>query len=154
MFDHILCYANAADRPAGPLGADGAPFGYPSWDDEQARTWAPVKCIISDAVYTRRDDGSHAIVTPAVHAPGHWMVVRTVARDAELEADPRCLIVSDSRRAAAGKPFVLLCRLAQETLLGRISPTFAGDAYPFPAGPASALAPLMVASTEPDGTRL
>lgn len=38
------------------------------------------------------------LVSAVVEAPGSWMVVRTVERDADLEADERCLIVPDSDR--------------------------------------------------------
>lgn len=141
MFDHILCYSDAADRPTGPVDDDGRALGYPSWDDEQGRTWMPVRCILTDAIH---DAETCDLVTPAVEAPGAWMVVRASEVQPDLLDDPRCLIVTDEERAARREPFVVVCKLAPETLLGRIEPLFAGDAYPFPAGPASQLIPLMV----------
>ena len=140
MFDHILCYPSAADRPAGPLDDDGKPLGLMSWQDDAGRTWMPVRCIVSDAVY----DDAGDLVSPAIEAPGVWMVVRTVERDPYLEADDRCLIVSDSDRATAGLPFVLISKLQPATILGRIDPVFAGDDYPFPTGPASNLNTLLI----------
>ena len=140
MLDHILCYASASDRPAGPLDEVGQPLGLSSWEDDAGRTWMPVRCIITDAIY----DDAGGLVSAAAEAPGVWMVVRTVRRDQDLEADDRCLIVSDSDRAAAGLPFVFLSKLQPDTILGRIDPVFAGDNYPFPTGPASNLVPLMI----------
>lgn len=141
MLDHILCYPDAASRPVGPLDDDGRPLGYPSWDDAQGRTWMPVRCILEDVTY---DTETGELVTPAVEAPGAWMVVRAAEVQPDLLDDPRCLIVTDEARAARGGPFVVVMRLQPETLLGRIEPVFAGDRYPFPAGPASQLIPLMV----------
>lgn len=139
MLDHILCYPSAADRPAGPHDEDGQPLGLSSWEDDAGRTWMPVRCIITDAVH----DDAGDLVSAALEAPGAWMVVRTVKRDPDLEADDRCLIVSDSDRAAAGLPFVFLSKLQPGTILGRIDPVFAGDDYPFPTGPAANLTALM-----------
>lgn len=138
MLDHILCYTSAAQVPSGPLGLA-------SWDDESGRTWMPVACIITEGT---TDPATGEIVAPPVFAPGIWMVVRARSRQADLEADPHCLIITDSERAAAGEPFVLLCRLEPDTLLGRISPVFAGDAYPFPQGTAAGLLPLTVIDSE------
>ncbi len=101
----------------------------------------PVRCILTDAIY---DASSGELVTPAVEAPGAWMVVRASEVQPDLLDDPRCLIVTDSDRAARGEPFVLVMRLQPDTLLGRIEPVFAGDRYPFPAGPAGGLEVLMV----------
>ncbi len=141
MLDHILCYLDAADRPAGPVDDDGRLLGYPSWGDERGRTWMPVRCILTDPIH---DASSGDLVMPAVEAPGAWMVVRAATMQPDLLDDPRCLIVTDSDRAARGEPFVVVMRLQPETLLGRIEPVFAGDAYPFPRGPASNLDLLMV----------
>lgn len=133
MFDHILCYPTEAERPA-------AQNGLASFEDEAGRTWMRVSCMISDAT---SDPVTGEVITPPVLAPGFWMVVRASARQADLEENPYCLIVTDSDRAAEGLPFVLVSKLLADTPLGRISPVFAGDAYPFPQGPASELLPLM-----------
>lgn len=141
MLDHILCYPDA--RPSGPLGDDGKPLNVSAWDDEAGRTWMPVDCIVADAVISAAGE----LVKPAIYAPGSWMVVRTRGEDAALAADPRCLLIADSERAGRGEPFVLVCKLNPDTLLGKILPVFAGDRYPFPAGPASNLESLMVVDT-------
>ncbi|WP_182085193.1 hypothetical protein [Aureimonas sp. ME7] len=131
MIDHVLMFGTKADRPTG----DGAPC----WLDEGGRTWMPVDVIVVEAAQGEAEDD----LSPAIHAPGAWMVIRTLERDEEIEEHPGCFLVSDSERAARGEPFVLLSRFQPETLLGRITPVFAGDAYPFPTGPASNLQAFM-----------
>lgn len=73
MFDHILCYPDAADRPTGPVDDDGQPLGYPSWDDDAGRTWMPVRCILTDPIY---DTATGELLAPVVDAPGAWMAIR------------------------------------------------------------------------------
>ena len=134
MFDYLLCYTTEAERPA-------VPSALAAFEDGAGRTWMPVSCILDEGTF---DPVTGEVITSPVLAPGLWMVVRAETRQADLEADPSCLIVTDSERAARGLPFVLVSKLLPETPLGRVSPVFAGDAYPFPQGPASGLLPLMV----------
>lgn len=134
MFDHIMCFAAVDDIPQRQPSVA-------AWDDEDGRTWMPVSCIIADAML---DNATGEVISPPIMAPGIWVVVRAASRQADLEDDPRCLIVTDSERAAEGLPFVLINKLQTDTPLGRITPVFAGDAYPIPQGPASLLVPLMV----------
>jgi hypothetical protein len=132
MIDHILTFADQASCSL-PSGSG------PSWRAD-GRTYMPVQVVMTDAVID--EDGN--VTTPAVIAPGYWIVVRARERVAEIEALPGHLLTTDSDLAAAGKPFIYVSKFAADTQLGRISPVFAGDAYPFPSGPASNLAPSMI----------
>jgi len=132
MIDHILCFATAEARPQSDA---------PCWLDDKGRTWMQVDCVIADATF----DAGGMQTAPAIVAPGAWAVCRAASVQDDISALPECLIIADSVRAAKGEPFVLMSRLLPDTPLGKISPVFAGDAYPFPSGPASGLLPLMVA---------
>jgi hypothetical protein len=134
MIDHILTFADEASCPL-PKG-DG-----PCWR-ASGRTYMPVQVVMQDAAI----DEEGNVTTPAVLAPGYWMVVRARERVAEIEALAGHCLTTDSDLAAAGEPFIYVSKFQPDTQLGRISPVFAGDDYPFPTGPASNLAPYVIAS--------
>lgn len=97
----------------------------------------PVRVLIADAVMS--EDGE-TVITPPIVAPGVWLAIRTTERVDDIENLPECLLCTDGELAAAGERYVHFCRLEPETVLGYVTPVFAGDAYTIPAGqPASVL---------------
>src|SRR5690242_12804162 len=131
MIDHILTFTDKASCPWQGSG--------PCWR-EDGRTYMPVSIVMSDAVVDT--DGN--VTTPEVLAQGYWMVVRAKERIAEIEALSGHYMTTDSELALAGEPFVYVSKFQPTTILGRISPVFAGDDYPFPSGPASNLEPYLI----------
>lgn len=137
MIDHILVYSSEAARDAAwpvPVDTEGNPTGAPSWTDD-GREVLPARIIHDRAVYD-----AEGLVSPEVVAPGAWLVIRTSARDAAIEAMAEAVIVTDAGLAAAGVPYVIKCTLAPETVLGQVDPVWAGSNYAIPVGePAEAL---------------
>lgn len=132
MIDHILLYANDVDREVDWPIPEGSP---PSWTDGD-RSIMPTRIVIARAAY----DAEGVETLPEVTAPGSYLVIRTSARDAELEALDECIIINDAARMAAGQPYVIKCTLQPDTILGQVDPVWAGAAYAIPVGePASAL---------------
>lgn len=132
MIDHILTFEDETSCPF-PKG-DG-----PCWLAD-GRTYMPVQVVMAEAVYDEEGNPT----TPAVLAPGYWIVVRARERVAEIEALAGHCLTTDSVLAAAREPFVYVSKFQSDTQLGRISPVFAGDDYPLPSGPASGLEPFVI----------
>ena len=105
----------------------------------------PVRVIVADAVMS--EDGE-TVITPPIIAPGVWMAVHTAERVSDIENMAECELCTDSELAAAGEPYVHFCRLEPTTILGQVSPVFAGDTYPIPVGePAEALVEWLIHPT-------
>ena len=126
MIDHILVYPTAAARDASWPAPEGDP---PSWTVD-GRDVMPVRIVHERAVY----GADLSLVSPEVVAPGAWLVVRTRDRDAELEAMPQSVIITDAARAAAGQPYVIKCTVSPQTVLGQVDPVWAGAIYAIPVG--------------------
>lgn len=139
MIDHILVYPNAAARDAAwpaPRDMDGKPTNPPAWADVYGRNIMPARIVHERAVFSAEG----GLLSAEVVAPGAWLVVRTTARDPELEAMAEAVIVTDAVRAAGGDKYVIKCTLAPETVLGQVDPAWAGSDYSIPVGePAEAL---------------
>jgi hypothetical protein len=127
MIDHLLHFEDkaACDAVFQPP-ADGSP----AWLEERG-TVMPVRLVVADAVY---DPELDAITMPEAIATGYWVACRCEIKSEVLVAMPECLTVTDTARAKAGVPYVLLSRIASDTVLARVEPVFAGDDYPWPPG--------------------
>lgn len=108
------------------------------WDDLSG--WAgdviePVAVVYTDAVHGEPDPetGDTPLITPAVVADGHWMIVVTDGPDPDLLGREECRLATDRAAAAAGEPFGLVCREEAATIdaVLRIEPLFGGSSYPF-----------------------
>jgi hypothetical protein len=127
MIDHLFHFEDEASCNAVfPPPADGAP----AWLDERG-TVMPVRLVVADAEY---DPELDAITTPEEVATGHWIACRCESKSDALIAMAECLTVTDTVRAKAGEPYVLLSRIQPDTPLARVEPVFAGDSYPWPPG--------------------
>lgn len=115
--DHLMMFADLAAREVVFPTPDGAP---PCWFDS-GRTVTPGRVVLQEPTE----------VAPAIYGPGAWVSVRTSGPDAELEAMAECLLVTEPDRAAAGEPFIRLCRLSEAALSRRYEPLLAGDLYTF-----------------------
>ncbi len=142
MIDHILVYPSTAARDAAwpaPLDMNGEPTHAQAWTDGYGRNIMTTRIVHDRAVFGF-DGELPVIISPELVAPGAWMVVRTTARDPEIEAMAEAVIITDAVRAAAGDFYVIKCTLEPETVLGQVDPVWAGSEYAIPVGePASAL---------------
>lgn len=124
MIDYLLKFADIAAREARFPTPEGSP---PSWSDEAARTFFPVRIIAQEGTYDSETDTG----TAPVIANGSWIGVRTNERDAEIEAMDECMLVTSPELAVQGLPFIYIRKLPWEAMAGRVEPLLAGTSYPF-----------------------
>ena len=140
MIDYLLTFPDDASRSAAFPAPEESPHA-PCWG-AMGGTVMPVRIVVADAVLS--EDGE-TVISPQVLGAGSWIAIRCNERSAEIEAMPNCLVATNNDLAQAGEPYVYFCRLAPETIMGRVDPVFAGDGYPFqPGQPASALADWLI----------
>jgi len=137
MIDYLLLFPDDSARTAAYAPEEGNP---PGWI-ENGVFIAPVTIMVSPPVV----DAEGIITEQAVFAPGAWLRLRAVSRIPEIENAPNCLLATDNDRAAAGEPYVYFYRFQPDTVLGQISPMFAGDEYAIPTGqPVSVLDSMII----------
>lgn len=137
MIDYLLLFPDDITRTATYAPEEGNP---PGWVEDGVLI-APVTIMVIPPVV----DIEGAITEPAVFAPGAWLRLRAPSRIPEIENAPNCLLATDSDLAAAGEPYVYFYRFQPNTVLGQISPMFAGDEYAIPTGqPASVLDSMII----------
>jgi hypothetical protein len=139
MIDYLIVFPNDPARSAAFPTPKESPYA-PCWE-ALGGTAMPTRIVVADIVMS--EDGE--VASPAVYGAGSWMAVRCDQRSPDIEAMPNCMIATSNDLAQAGEPYVYFCRLASETIMGRVDPVFAGDGYPFlPGQPASALDAWMI----------
>jgi len=145
MIDYLLAFPTAEARNAVFPPPEDSPWA-PCWPVFETATAMPVRVIISEAVFS--EDGE-TLISPQVLAPGVWLAIRAPERLPEVEDLLETLLCTDSELASAGLPYVHFSRLQPETILGQVTPVFAGDGYLIPAGsPASALEEWLIPTSE------
>jgi len=132
MIDHILNFQDVSSCPFEVQNSI-------SWT-KNLQTYMPVKVVIQDAIINSNNE----ITTSEILAPGYWIVVRSNVRSARIESIPGHCLTTDSVLASENKPFVYVSKFQPTTVLGRITPVFSGDSYPFPSGPASNLEQYLI----------
>lgn len=125
MIDHLLRFTDRASAEA--VWPD--PNVGPCWRSDEG-TVMPVRMIVARAVF----DDEGAEISPEVAATGYWLAIRTEAPSDVIAAMPECMVITDSELAKTGGDYVHLSRIAPDTVLAQVDPTFAGDRYPFPPG--------------------
>lgn len=141
MIDNILCFPTKEDCPF-PLKNS------PSWWDGKY-TFMPVEIIIQDGEMDPDWDGPEPRwIIPKINGPGWWLIIRSDERDQWLEEQPFCLLVVDPIKGAKEEPFIYISKLAPDTPLGKIQPTFSGDQYHFPEGTGKDLEPWIISNDQ------
>ncbi len=140
MIDHLLVFADeTAARAALPAyclqGRDGA------WRWDGSRVVTGVQIITAEAVWNRSDPDpmKATLATPEQHLPGFWLAIALPDLSPALRDLPGdvCRYISDRDAANAGAPreqFTLYLSASVDPAIlatARVSPVFAGSAYPF-----------------------
>lgn len=133
MIDHLLSFSDEAAALAALADTSFVVDGgeVPAFD--LSRCFPGLTLIVTPATF----DEEGALLTPAVHFPGWWMVIATdgPGPDPALTTLEACRMVAHRALAAAGWPFIFAegLRAAPEEIASvvRIDGLPAGSAYPF-----------------------